>query len=202
MNLIHKGLNVLFFDIETTGFPTRYNPIDIIEVGMVLVPNLGSPESKNEVLSQLYSSPKGVPPNITKITGIDSSMLKGKPHISEHIDAIQNRVDRADILVAHNAPFDIRCLEAVGVNFIGKEVFDTATHAKRILPQLPNHTMSDVTAHLNIVNEDAHRAIYDVKAMVEAYLILTDKDKYGDEIKALTKKHKKLTYTKVLKKKK
>lgn len=195
-NLLHKGKDVLFLDIETTGFPTKYKPIDIIEVGMKFIPEMGYKRSM-WYLSQLYSIGDNIVPyKITQITGITKGMLEGKPHISSHINALQKCVNKSDIVVAHNAPFDIRCLELTGVSFANKEVFDTATHSKRMFPEIKKHTMDSMCNYLGISNVDAHRAIHDVDAMIEIYLEITNQSKYPDKIKSLIKKHKKLTYTK------
>lgn len=195
-DLIHKGKNILFFDIETTGFPTKTEPTDITEVGMKFVHKLCYSKTI-ETLSQLYSIGDNVVPyDITMLTGITSSMLEGKPHILEHLGPLQNRIDRADIIVAHNAPFDIRCLELIGLDFTGKEIFDTATHSKRMFPELSKHTMDSMCAHLGFENGGAHRAIHDVNAMIKIYLEITDRSKYPTKIDELIKKHKKLTYTK------
>lgn len=194
-NLLHKGKNVLFFDLETTGFPKKDEPVDIIEIGMQFVPELGYSKDV-ETLSQLYSIDGIVPYDITMITGIKNHMLKGKPHISEHIDLIQDKVSRSDVIVAHNAPFDIRCLELIGVDFSGKRVFDTATHSRRMFPELGTHTMDSVCNFLGIENTSAHRAIHDVNAMIRIYSEITDMNKYPDKINELIKKHKNLSYLK------
>lgn len=194
-DLLHKGANILFFDIETTGFPKKDTPIDIIEVGMQFVPKLGY-SKEVETLSQLYSIEGSIPYEITKITGIKNHMIEGMPHIFEHIDIIRDKIDRADIIVAHNAPFDIRCLELIGIDFTGKEVFDTATHSKRMFPELNSHTMSSMCSYLGVNNEAAHRAIHDVNAMIQMYAEIADLNKHPDKINALIDKHKKLTYTK------
>lgn len=197
-NLLHKGKNVLFFDIETTGFPKKDTPIDIIEIGMQFAPTLGF--SKDiETLSQLYSIEGEIPYHITQVTGIKNNMIQGKPHISEHIELIKDKVNRAEVVVAHNAPFDIRCLELIGISFEGKEVFDTATHCKRMFPELSSHTMSAMCAFLGINNKAAHRAIQDVNAMIQIYGQITDLNRHEDQLMALQKKHKKLTYTKIKK---
>lgn len=196
-NLLHKGKNVLFFDIETTGFPKKDTPIDIIEIGMQFAPTLGY--SKDiETLSQLYSIEGSIPYQITQITGIRNDMIQGKPHIFEHLELIKDKVKRADVIVAHNAPFDIRCLELIGVSFTDKEIFDTATHSKRMFPELASHTMSSMCSFLGINNKDAHRAIEDVNAMIQIYAEITDLNKYPEKINSLIEKHKKLTYTKKL----
>lgn len=194
-NLLHKGMNVLFFDIETAGFPKKDVPVDILEVGMQYAPTLGY--SKDiETVDQLYSIDGVVPFEITQITGIKDYMLKGKPHIKEHIELLRDKVDRADLVVAHNAPFDIRCLELIGISFSGKEVFDTATHSKRMFPELEKHTMSSMCEFLSIENKASHRAIQDVNAMIRLYAEITDLNKHSEKIEQLIKKHKKLTYTK------
>lgn len=197
-NLLHKGENILFFDIETTGFPKKNEPVDIIEVGMQFVPKLGY-SKEVETLAQLYSIEGKVPYEITMITGIKNHMIEGKPHIREHIDLIQDKVLRADVIVAHNAPFDIRCLELIGVDFTGKEIFDTATHSRRMFPELTSHTMNSMCEFLGVDNKAAHRAIHDVNAMIQIYAEIADLNKYPEKIDSLIKKHKKLTYTKTKK---
>lgn len=197
-NLLHKGANVLFFDIETTGFPKKDTPIDIIEIGMQYVPELGY-SKEVETLSQLYSIEGSIPYEITKITGIKNDMIQGMPHILDHLHLVQDKITRSDIVVAHNAPFDIRCLELIGIDFTGKEVFDTATHSKRMFPELNKHTMSSMCNFLGVNNEAAHRAIQDVNAMIQIYAEITDINKHPDKINALIEKHKKLTYTKLKK---
>lgn len=194
-NLLHKGKNILFFDIETTGFPKKGEPVDIVEIGMQFVPKLGY-SKEVETLAQLYSIDGIVPYDITLITGIKNHMLKGKPHIREHIDLIQDKVVRADIIVAHNAPFDIRCLELIGVDFTGKEIFDTATHSRRMFPELKSHTMSAMCEFLGVDNTAAHRAIHDVNAMIKIYGEITNLSKHSDKINELIKKHKSLSYIK------
>lgn len=194
-NLLHKGENILFFDLETVGFPQRGKPIDIIEIGMQYVPNLGY-SKEVETLAQLYSIEGKIPFEITKITGIKNSMLENKPHIREHLDLIKDVVNRATVVVAHNAPFDIRCLEALGVDFAGKRVFDTSTHSKRMFPELESHSMGAMCKFLGIENNGAHRAIQDVNAMIRLYAEIADLNKHKDKIETLIQKHKTLEYIK------
>lgn len=196
--LIHKGKNILFFDIETVGFPRRGEPIGIIEVGMQYVPNLGFSKDVTTI-SQLYSFNGIIPYEITKITGITNEMVQNKPHISECFNLIQSLINESEVVVAHNAPFDIRCLELAGFDFTGKEVFDTKTHAKRMFPELSSHTMDSVCEHLGVNNKNAHRAISDVNAMIEMYSKMTDLNKERTKLEYLIEKHKKLSYTKTKK---
>lgn len=194
-DLLHKGKNVMFFDLETAGFPKKDEPIGIIELGLQYVPELGFSKDVTTI-SQLYSVKETIPFEITKITGINNTMLQDKPNIMEHFDTIQDIVNESEIIVAHNAPFDIRCLELIGISFKGKEVFDTKTHSKRMFPELISHKMGDVCSYLGVENNAAHRAIFDVNAMIQIYAQMTNFNLHEEKLEALLKKHKKLTYTK------
>lgn len=185
----------MFFDLETAGFPKKDKPIGIVELGLQYVPNLGFSKDVTTI-SQLYSVEEEIPFEITQITGINNTMLKDKPNIMEHFDTIQNIVNESEIIVAHNAPFDIRCLELIGISFKGKEVFDTKTHSKRMFPELSSHRMGDVCKHLGVENNAAHRAIFDVNAMIKIYALMTNFNLYEERLEDLLNKHKKLTYTK------
>lgn len=56
------------------------------------------------------------------------------------VDLIQDKVSRSEVIVTHNAPFDIRCLELIEVNFLGKRIFDAATQLLFMkLKRLPNY---------------------------------------------------------------
>lgn len=192
---MHSGKNILFFDLETSGFPKKDTPVDILELGMQYVPKLGF--SKNiETVSQLYKPKYKIPLEITKITGINETMLLDMPYFDKHLEMIQNKVDQSDVLVAHNAPFDIRCLELWGIDFEGKLIFDTATHSKRLIPHLESHTMGSLCNYFGIENNGTHRAIFDVNAMIKIYSKITDLNLYGKQIEELQKKHKILGYMK------
>lgn len=193
--LMHSGKNILFFDLETSGFPKKDIPVDILELGMQYVPNLGF-SKEIETVSQLYKPKDKIPLEITKITGIKETMLLNMPYFDEHLEMIQNKVHQSDVLVAHNAPFDIRCLELWGIDFKGKLIFDTATQSKRLIPHLESHTMGSLCNYFGIENNGAHRAIFDVNAMIKIYSKITDLNLYGKQIEELQKKHKILGYIK------
>lgn len=48
---------------------------------------------------------------ITKITGLTNEDLRGKPHVSTIVPHIARLFAKADVLIAHNLPFDIAILE-------------------------------------------------------------------------------------------
>src|SRR3989338_7343172 len=74
-------LPFLVVDTETTGLnPDQHR---VIELAWVLF------EDQQEVLaeSRLCSIPELVPEEITRITGINDSLLEGHPSFAEHLDS-------------------------------------------------------------------------------------------------------------------
>jgi DNA polymerase-3 subunit epsilon len=107
----------LYVDVETTGLSPAKD--EIIELAMVPF-NYGPDGRIFEILPpfQSFQDPRNpIPAEITRITGIDQSMVEG--HRIE-IARVEEMVSEADIIVAHNAGFDRRFLERLCSAFITK----------------------------------------------------------------------------------
>jgi DNA polymerase III subunit epsilon len=102
----------LVFDTETTGLPLP-NVADldkqprIIELALARVEN-GKVISEHE---WLIDPECPLPAIITKITGLKDEDLAGKPKFREALGEIEDAFAGADVLIAHNAPFDTTLLE-------------------------------------------------------------------------------------------
>jgi len=107
----------LFLDVETTGLDPDRD--EIIELAMVRF----SFSTEGEVLatdppfSRLRQPSKPIPAEITRLTGITDEMVAGKV-----IDAVEveNFVEPAVIVIAHNAGFDRRFVERAFPIFVVK----------------------------------------------------------------------------------
>ena len=103
----------IIFDTETTGLllpskaPLRKQPF-IIEVGAIAVDESGA---ELRELSQLLEPPLILDPKITKITGIQQRDLEGQPTFAEFLPQMREFFAGADVLVCHNAPFDVGMLK-------------------------------------------------------------------------------------------
>lgn len=158
------------FDFETTGLNRDAR---IIEIGAVKV--------KEGYMVARYSSlvdPEcEITPMITNITGISNEMVAGKPKIGELIPSFFAFTEGLP-MVAHNAAFDRRFLErdaqACGYYF-DNEVFDTLWFSKKVLPELPSHKLTVLTAALGIAHNDAHRAWCDAECTARLYMYLKHK---------------------------
>ena len=95
---------VLILDTETTGLDWRAE--SIIELAMLAVDvdlQTGKPVGEVEVYEDFEDPGRPIPPEIVKLTGITSQDVKGQK-LNEV--KIKDMVERADLIVAHNAGFD------------------------------------------------------------------------------------------------
>lgn len=100
---------ILIFDTETTGLTLHSSaPLDkqphIIEIGGVFL----SPEDGRiiEEFEILIRPPIDIPEEATRINGITYEMVANAQTFEEALPAIEEKFERADIVFAHNLPFD------------------------------------------------------------------------------------------------
>ena len=101
---------VIVLDTETTGLDSKSEKVIELAMLSVLVDSVtGLPVGPVTVYESFEDPGKPIPPQITEITGIDDSMVKG-----QRIDdaAVMAMVAEADLVVAHNAGFDRPFVEA------------------------------------------------------------------------------------------
>ncbi len=161
------------FDVETTGLNAEYERIT--EIGAVKI-------SGNQIVDSfncLVNPHKTIPEHITKLTGITNDMVKDSPDETVVIPDFLKFCDDA-VLVAHNAPFDIRflssALKRLGINN-NLNYIDTVPICRQLFPNLKNHKLDTVVSHLNLGEFKHHRACDDAKILAEVFLILSTKTK-------------------------
>ena len=109
---------VIVLDTETTGLDSKSEKIIELAMLSVLVDTVtGLPVGPVAIYESFEDPGKPIPAQITEITGIDDSMVKGW-----RIDyaAVTALVAQADLVVAHNAGFDRPFVEARFPVFAGK----------------------------------------------------------------------------------
>lgn len=164
------------FDIETTGL-SAINDM-ITEIGGIRVVN----GEIKDTFSQLVNPERPIPEFITKLTGITDEMVKDKPTIKDVIVEF-NEFIKDDVLVAHNATFDIGFIrEKMRLSNIqfNNPVLDTLELSRSVFPELKSHKLNLVAKHLGISLDNHHRAVDDAQATAEIFIkimnLLSEKD--------------------------
>lgn len=148
-------------DIETTGLSKSYH--QITEIAAAKIRN-------NKIIDSyetLVNPQVRIPSFITHLTGINNEMVKDAPKIKEVLPNFKDFLGE-DVFVAHNATFDYGFLDHNlryhhGINLTNQRLC-TRKLANRLFPELSRKRLQDLCQHLHIQNQQAHRAMGDVKA--------------------------------------
>ena len=181
-----KFANITFvvFDTETTGF----SPVKdrLVEIGAVKIRN-------GEVLGEktwLINPQRYIPYYVQEVHHITPEMVKDQPTFKEIYGEFLEFIDGC-VLMAHNAPFDVRFMTAEilrnDLPLPKNAVLDSLTLFKRWHPDLPSHTVSSLVELFDIDTEglQAHRATDDsvfVYRAIQKELELHDADPRFSEI--------------------
>lgn len=162
------GKSVVVFDFETTGLNAEN--CQIIEIGAVKVTN----GVCTETFSTLVNPHQKLSREISELTGITDDMLVFAPDIEDVLPDFHKFVQNC-VLSAYNIGFDIQFLLKAGEKYRYKfdnERVDTLELARKKIPSLPNYKLSSVVKALDIVLNDAHRAINDAVATAKVFIKL------------------------------
>lgn len=152
-------MRLVFLDLETTSLDPEQG--EIIEVAAVRVDWPGNKEHQR--LVSLVKPLKGPLPSIvTSITGITDEMLTEAPAWSTVKEQLEDLIQPSDILVAHNADFDIQFLAAHGLKLPNK-IWDTFWLATVAWPEAESYNLGMLARSLEISAEGEHRALADVQ---------------------------------------
>jgi DNA polymerase-3 subunit epsilon len=153
----------LYVDTETTGLSPSKD--EIIELAMVPF-NYGPDGRIFEILTpfQSFREPSiAIPAEITRITGIDQSMVAGHRIDLSQVEAM---VAEADLIIAHNAGFDRRFLERLTPSFITKPWGCSATQVDWRAEGFEGSRLGYLVSMAGYFY-DRHRALNDCYAAVE-----------------------------------
>lgn len=170
----------IVLDTETTGI----DPLEghkIVEIGAVELFN-HMPTGKT---LQLYINPeRDVPAEAVAVHGLDNKFLDDKPTFGEVVGEFVDFV-RGDIIVAHNAEFDVKFLnyelKAFGFPPIRmKKVVDTLAIARKKFPGSPA-SLDALCSRFGIdnTNRTLHGALLDSEILAEVYLELLGGRQHG-----------------------
>jgi DNA polymerase-3 subunit epsilon len=147
-------------DIETTG--GNHKHCHITEFAVLQWQTDGSLISHE----QLVNPQQNIPPFISKLTGIDNSMVAAQPSFSEVALGLKNILDD-HVFIAHNVRFDYgfikRQLADVDIQF-RPIMLCTVRLARALYPQWPSYSLDNICQQIGYNRSVSHRAMADVLA--------------------------------------
>lgn len=167
-----KDATYVVFDVETTGLSAERDRL--IEIAAVKVKNGAEIDS-----FESYINPKRpISELITRLTSITNDDVKDAPFEKEVMTNFYNWLDKDDILVAHNAKFDLgfldTCFERLGLESKNNASIDTLFVSRAENKETKRHGLSNLAKLYKVRLVQHHRAIYDTKATAEIFVKMLD----------------------------
>ncbi|MDO9183100.1 MAG: 3'-5' exonuclease [Bacteriovorax sp.] len=163
---------VVVIDFETTGLSPNMGD-RTIEVGAVLVSN-------NQIIDRfqsLMNPGMRISGFIESFTGINNKMLSSAPSISEVMGNLKTFIADHQ-LVAHNASFDLRFLDAEfnRINHKRKNEFACSMlSSRRIYPDAPNCKLETLVRFKKLKTDGTHhRALADAEMTAHLWMRLIE----------------------------
>ena len=161
----------IVLDIETTGLSFRTEKIT--EIGAVKVKN-------GEIIDtfECFVNPEiPIPQRIVEITHITDEMVRNAGTIDMVIPKFLDFIGNLK-LVAHNADFDVGFLKYNAENLglkMDNEYIDSLKLSRQLYPEFKKHKLGIIAEKLGIKVENAHRALDDVKTLVQVFIKMLEK---------------------------
>lgn len=163
----------IILDTETTGFEPGEGH-RVIEVAAIEVMNL---LPTGRFYHAIIDPQRDVPPEASRIHGFTRADLEGKPLFAEQMDAMLGFLGDSPI-VAHNAPFDFKHLDAELARagcppLDATRMVDSLALARERFPGAPNSLDALCRRfEIDLSERTTHNALLDVRLLAQVYLEL------------------------------
>ena len=155
------------FDLETTGISRVYD--EVVEISAVKVRG----GKVVDEFSTLVNPGRHIPPGASQVNGITDQMVAHAPRFSK---VLQEFLDFTEgyPLVGHNiASFDMKFICRDAEKYYGSlpsnDYVDTLPLAKKHLPNLSHHKLTDLASYYGLTTDGAHRALNDCRMNQQVY---------------------------------
>ncbi len=160
-------MDFVAFDLETTG--TTPETDAVVEIGAVKFLD-GLPQAP---FSSLVNPGRPIPADAIAVHGISNEEVKDKPFLRDLMGSFAAYCGDLP-MVAHNARFDFKFLEAAVKRDKTKAptgiLLDTWALAKVLYPGLINYRLETLTKHFDFPNTVFHRAYEDAEYCGKIFL--------------------------------
>ena len=149
------------FDLETTGISPKTD--EVIEISAVKVKQ----GKVTDEFSTLVNPKCRIPYGASRVNGITDDMVAEAPFFEQVLEEFLEFI-KGFVLVGHNiARFDMnflyRDVEKYFERSLPNNYIDTLQMARRELPDLEHHRLTDLAEYYEISAEGAHRALNDCR---------------------------------------
>lgn len=163
MNISLKELNVVVFDIETTGFYPEKGDC-ILSIGAIKM--CGTTILEDETFYSLIRSDQNIPASIVELTGITNEQIKDASELAEVFIKFFQFVQDCT-LVAHHANHEKNFMNYVSSKLLRmpfkRRIVDTSFLYKIVEPHINLVTLESLCEYNNIPVVDRHHALGDAK---------------------------------------
>ncbi|TFG81693.1 MAG: PHP domain-containing protein, partial [Erysipelotrichales bacterium] len=166
-----RDASYVVFDLETTGLSNRYDWI--IEFGAVRIKQ----GAVVERMQMFVKPPVTISAFITEKTNINQQDVENAAVESDLLDSWL-KFFQDDVLVAHNATFDLGFMNAAlrryGKPMLTNTVIDTLDLSRAVLKDRRSYKLGNVARNYKIAYDEeiAHRADYDAELLSKVFLRL------------------------------
>ena len=174
-----KDQPVIVLDFETSGLSPRYGD-RAIEIGAVLITNGIIIDRFQSLMNPGFR----ISSFIESFTGITNDMVAAAPPCEEVMEQFAEFIGDFP-LVAHNASFDRRFLDAE-LDIINRSrksrMACSMLAARRVYPNAPNHKLGTLVRYCSIYNDGTfHRALADAEMTGHLWIAMVEtiKDTFG-----------------------
>ena len=184
-----ESISIAFVDTETTGIDRANDHIIEIAIKLVKFEAISGKILNIKGSYESFNDPKeDISKDITLLTGINNNMVDG-----EYIDWVQvnNLLEDADLIVAHNAGFDRAFLDRFS-NISQKKIWVCSIFDIDWLNRGFSSSKQELLCYWHGFYFDAHRAMNDVDALI--HLLTYDYKNFDRALLELIENSKKSEY--------
>jgi len=158
--------NFIVLDFETTGLSNKTD--EIIQVAAVRYENF---EEKEKFVTFVKPS-KRIPYDATEINGISNDDVKDAPSIKVILPKLLEFL-KDDVIVAHNASFDMKFLLSAmykeKIEYRKFKAIDTLALSRKHIDFTKNHKLPTLKSFLKLNHLKSHDALHDCYVTAELY---------------------------------
>lgn len=175
------------FDTETTGIDADSNQIiEIAGVKFDLVVEDGKVWPRVTGQFEEFVKPTmHIPEEASAINHIYDKDVENARPIQEVLPDFFKFCGQSHILVAHNAPFDIRFLvtesKRHNLQMTKAPILDSLKISRKVMNEAPSHALGELARRLrrevklNLNSENLHRALYDCEVLAQVFIAILRK---------------------------